>query len=87
MFSTSNDNYKFWRNGNHPEEIVTEQFFWQKLNYIHLNPVRQKIVAKASHYIYCSASNFINNSGIIEIEFINSPHQFVNSKHINYEIW
>lgn len=55
--TNNNDNFKFWNNGNHPEEIFSDDFFWSKINYIHLNPVRQQIVEKASHYIHCSASN------------------------------
>jgi hypothetical protein len=39
-----------------------------KLDYIHLNPVRAGIVEKASHYIYSSASNYVSNNGILQIE-------------------
>lgn len=46
---------------------------WSKLDYIHLNPVRAGIVEKASHYIYSSASNYINNSGLIPIEKADNP--------------
>ena len=81
--------YKFWRDGNHPEEIYSDEFFWTKLNYIHLNPVRQAIVNKSHHYLYCSASNYIENKGILNIELMPSPHVFVNSKpiKIGYELW
>ena len=41
---------------------------WSKLDYIHLNPVRSGIVEKASQYVYSSASNYVNNAGLIEIE-------------------
>ncbi len=41
---------------------------WSKLDYIHLNPVRAGLVEKASHYIYSSASNYINDSGLLKIE-------------------
>jgi hypothetical protein len=34
---------------------------WDKLNYIHLNPIRAGIVEKAQHYIYSSASNYVND--------------------------
>jgi REP element-mobilizing transposase RayT len=87
--SSRNVDYKFWRDGNHPEEIYSQHFFWCKLNYIHLNPIRQKIVNKASHFIYCSASNYIENKGLVEIEFVSQPHIFVNNKpiNINYDLW
>jgi hypothetical protein len=53
--------------GNHPEEIFSEKFFWTKLNYIHMNPVRSGIVTKASEYVYSSASNYVRNEGIINV--------------------
>jgi REP element-mobilizing transposase RayT len=56
-----NKNFQFWRYGNHPEEIYSEKFMWSKLNYIHANPVKAGIVEKASHYIYSSAGDYIED--------------------------
>ena len=69
---TPNQDYKFWREGFHPEEIFSEKFMWSKLNYIHLNPVRSRIVNKASNYIYSSASNYVNGKGEIEVELVSN---------------
>lgn len=41
---------------------------WDKLNYIHLNPVSSGIVEKASHYLYSSASNYSFGKGLIEVK-------------------
>jgi hypothetical protein len=68
-----NEKYQFWQYGNHPEEIFSEKFFWSKLDYIHLNPVRAGIVDKASHYLYSSASNYVNDKGIITITKVDNP--------------
>lgn len=65
-----NKNFQFWQYGNHPEEIYTENFIWSKLDYIHLNPVKAGIVLHPQDYIYSSASNYINNSGIIPVEIV-----------------
>ena len=44
---------------------------WQKLNYIHYNPVRADIVKEPEHYIYSSAGDYINNTkGLIALEFL-----------------
>ncbi|MBG6110224.1 hypothetical protein IWX84_001089 [Flavobacterium sp. CG_9.10] len=43
------------------------------MDYIHLNPVRAGIVAKASLYIYSSASNYVEDSGIITITKVDNP--------------
>lgn len=68
-----NKNYQFWQYGNHAEEIFTEQFLWSKLDYIHMNPVRAGIVTKMDDYIYSSASNYINGTGIIQVEIVEIP--------------
>ena len=68
-----NEKYQFWQYGNHPEEIFSEKFFWSKLNYIHLNPVRAGLVIKASDYIYSSAGNYVNEEGILNIEKADNP--------------
>ncbi len=70
---TRNKNYQFWQYGNHAEEIYSNKFMWSKLDYIHLNPVRAGLVEKASHYIYSSASNYINDSGLLKIEKADNP--------------
>lgn len=68
-----NKNYQFWKYGNHPEEIYSEKFMWSKINYIHFNPVKAKIVKKPQDYIYSSASNYSNGKGIINVELIQIP--------------
>jgi REP element-mobilizing transposase RayT len=68
-----NEKYQFWKYGNHPEEVYSEKFLWQKLDYIHLNPVRAGIVEKASHYIYSSASNYVNGKGLLDIQLADNP--------------
>ena len=70
---TRNKNFQVWRYGNHAEEIFTLKFMWDKLNYIHLNPVRSGIVEKANHYIYSSASNYSAGKGLLEIEYADNP--------------
>jgi len=68
-----NKNYQFWRYGNHAEEIYTNKFLWSKLDYIHLNPVKAGIVTKAQDYIYSSASNYINRTGLLNVILADNP--------------
>ncbi len=70
---TRNEKYQFWKYGNHPEEIYSNKFMWSKLDYIHFNPVRSGIVEKASHYVYSSASNYVNDTGLLVIEKADNP--------------
>ena len=70
---TRNKNFQFWQHGNHAEEVYTLSFLWDKLNYIHLNPVRAGIVEKAEDYIYSSANNYVNRKGLIEVVLAENP--------------
>lgn len=68
-----NSKFQFWQINNHPEEIFTEKFLWTKINYIHLNPIRAGIVLKGSEYLYSSASNYVTNQGLLNIEIPSNP--------------
>ncbi|AWV97297.1 REP-associated tyrosine transposase [Arcticibacterium luteifluviistationis] len=70
---SSNKNYQFWQKNNHPEEVFSEPFMWSKINYIHMNPVRAGIVNRASEYVYSSASNYVSNDGLINMELPSVP--------------
>jgi REP element-mobilizing transposase RayT len=65
--NSRNSRFQFWRYGNHPEEIFSDKFFQQKLNYIHMNPVKAGIVRKPSDYLYSSASSHIGNDGWLNV--------------------
>ena len=68
-----NKNFQFWQYGNHAEEIYSQPFFWTKINYIHFNPVKAGIVKRPQDYIYSSASNYINQTGLINITLADNP--------------
>jgi REP element-mobilizing transposase RayT len=68
--TNANKDFKIWTNDNHPEAIYTQEFFYQKLHYIHLNPVRAGIVKRETDYIYSSATNYASLDSIISIDFI-----------------
>jgi len=58
-------NFKFWQAGNHVIELFTEKFLWQKINYIHKNPVKARFVGKPEDWLYSSASNY---SGLVGLQ-------------------
>ena len=70
-FRAANDRkvagYKFWQEDNHVESVVSLPFFVQKLNYIHLNPVRQEFVDRPEDYPYSSARNYAGRQGLIDV--------------------
>lgn len=62
--------YKLWQDGYHPVEILTGEMLYQKLDYIHQNPVVERIVEESKEYIYSSARNYAGLNGELEIDFI-----------------
>lgn len=51
--------YQVWQEGSHPEAIFTEKFARQKLDYIHLNPIRAGLVKTADEWRYSSARAYL----------------------------
>jgi len=49
--NSRNNNYQFWRQDNQPQELYSPAFMFQKINYIHNNPVEAGITERPGHYI------------------------------------
>ncbi|MGB1041610.1 MAG: transposase, partial [Flavobacteriales bacterium] len=62
----SNESIKFWKTGNHAIELYSEKFVWEKIHYIHNNPVIEEFVFHAEDWKFSSASNYIKGNGILE---------------------
>ncbi len=56
--NSGNRKYQIWTYNNHPIDLYSPKVIWQKLDYIHQNPVRAGIVDKAEEYLYSSARNY-----------------------------
>lgn len=69
-YNKNNKTYQFWQRDNRPIELSTPKWFLQKLNYIHMNPVKAGVVIKAEDYIYSSASNYSIGKGVIDVKVI-----------------
>lgn len=66
---TERAEYKVWQDSFWEQTIYTEEFLRQKLNYIHLNPVRAGIVTKVEEYPYSSYRNYyLGDNQLIEID-------------------
>lgn len=66
---TGRADYKVWQDSFWEQCIYTEDFLRQKLNYIHLNPVRAGIVEDVAEYPYSSYRNYyLGDDHLIEID-------------------
>ena len=70
--NSRNSECQFWRQDNHPIELYSTAFCFQKLNYIHQNSVEAGIVEMAQDYLYSSAKDyyFDKKSGLLDVIFL-----------------
>lgn len=66
---TERAEHKVWQDSFWEQTIYTERFLKQKLNYIHLNPVRAGLVQSAEEYLYSSYRNYyLSDNQLIDID-------------------
>nr|WP_319399905.1 transposase [uncultured Carboxylicivirga sp.] len=63
-----NSNYQVWTHENHAIVLYSNNFIAAKIEYIHNNPVRAKIVQNPEDYLYSSARNYASLSSVLDIE-------------------
>jgi putative transposase len=70
--NTNNRYYQMWIQDNHPIELVSPKVIWQKVEYIHNNPVRAKWVENPEDYLYSSARSyaFDNRDCLLEVDLL-----------------
>ena len=59
--------HKLWQDGNHAKVIYTNEFFYEKLNYIHQNPVQDMLVQEPQDYLFSSARNYAELPSLLDI--------------------
>ncbi|MFT5581088.1 MAG: REP element-mobilizing transposase RayT [Psychromonas sp.] len=68
-----NQHFKVWQNGYHALWLESEKFVYQKLNYIHNNPVKDKIVECPWEYVFSSAQNYADKEGLVKVFCLGGP--------------
>ncbi|MBP9096728.1 MAG: transposase [Ignavibacteria bacterium] len=71
-FKLKNDNrYQIWQEGFHPKEIINNEEFKQKIEYIHNNPVNENYCVSPTDWKYSSANFYENEQQtVIKVERI-----------------
>jgi putative transposase len=65
----SDRQYQVWQEGFHPEEILGDNMFYQKLKYIHDNPVKAEYVDDKLKWKYSSAQDYLEGKqGLIKLD-------------------
>ncbi len=69
------EGYKLWQDGNQAQLIYSSMFFYQKLNYIHQNPVKEMVVQHPEDYLFSSARNYADLDSLLDI--VIESHQLI----------
>jgi len=59
--------YQLWQEGSHPQLIQGDEMMWQKIEYVHNNPVSRGYVEDPLHWRYSSARNYAGQAGLIPV--------------------
>jgi REP element-mobilizing transposase RayT len=59
--------YQVWQEGSEPKQIQSDETMWQKLEYIHMNPVKRGYIDDPLHWRYSSARNYAGQAGLIPV--------------------
>jgi hypothetical protein len=62
--------YQFWQEGSHPQLIQDDAMLFNKLEYIHENPVRRGYVDDPADWRYSSYRNYMELEAVLPIETI-----------------
>jgi hypothetical protein len=59
--------YQPWQEGSHPKQIDGDEMMWQKVEYIHNNPLERGFVDDPVHWRWSSARSYARMPGLIEV--------------------
>jgi REP element-mobilizing transposase RayT len=58
--------FQFWQHNNKPIELWSNKVLFEKINYIHNNPVDEGLVYYPQDYVYSSAKEYAGDEGLIK---------------------
>ena len=67
--------YQVWQSNNHPILLYSKKVILQKLQYVHLNPVRAGFVAQPQDWLYSSAFFYETGEGLLDVAVLDIAFQ------------
>ena len=59
--------YQVWQEGSHPQQIQSDEMMWQKIEYIHDNPVARSYVDDPVDWRHSSARIYAGMAGVFAV--------------------
>jgi len=66
-YTSNTKGFQFWQQHNQPIELWSDEVFFQKMDYIHLNPVKSGFVSQPEDWLYSSAGDYAGRKGLIDL--------------------
>ena len=70
--SSNGAKFQLWQPESHPVQLIDNKMAYQKLEYIHNNPVEAGFVIKAEEWKYSSAIDYYGGKGLLEIVMLDT---------------
>ena len=68
---TGNRKYKVWQDEYHPQLVYLDSVCYQKLEWMHNNPLRKGFIEKPEDWVYSSARNYaVGDYSILKVELL-----------------
>ena len=69
--------WKLWKDRFDSQIVISEKFFKQKINYIHYNPVKARLVEDINEWKYSSARNYyLEDHSVLEVSTVCELKEF-----------
>ena len=65
--SNVDQDYQLWQEDSHPQLIETEPKMGQKIEYVHMNPVKRGYVDRPEHWRYSGSRNHLGEPGLLGV--------------------
>lgn len=66
----TDQHYQVWQEGHQPKQIRGGAMLWQKIDYIHQNPVKRGYVDDPTHWRYSSARDYTGTPGLVPVSVV-----------------
>jgi REP element-mobilizing transposase RayT len=68
----ANYRFQFWQHENHPILLDTAEKYYQRMDYLHFNPVKAGFVKEPHQWVYSSAIDYFDSKekGLLDISFL-----------------
>lgn len=66
--NSNNTYYQVWQQHNHPIALTTNKMIDQRLDYLHMNPVKAGFVERPQDWLFSSAKKYTGAQGFLDLE-------------------